>query len=146
MTDTKKAPNPVDVYVGSRVRMRRMMLSISQEKLGVALGLTFQQVQKYERGANRIGSSRMQQIALALHTPIPWFFQGLPNADGSEAATIAADDQTIQRVLASREGVRLVLAFDGVTDAKVRRSLVELVEGVAEVEDEKPNLSVVRAG
>ena len=78
----KKAPNPTDKHVGARVRMRRMMLSMSQEKLGDALGLTFQQVQKYEKGANRIGASRLQQIAHILQVPVSFFFDGAPNAPG----------------------------------------------------------------
>src|SRR5574337_791085 len=75
---TKKAPNPIDKHVGSRVRMRRMMLAISQEKLGDALGLTFQQVQKYEKGTNRIGASRLQQISHVLQVPVAFFFEGAP--------------------------------------------------------------------
>ena len=74
----KKAPNPIDKHVGSRVRMRRMMLGMSQEKLGDALGLTFQQVQKYEKGTNRIGASRLQQISLILQVPVSFFFEGAP--------------------------------------------------------------------
>ena len=78
----KKAPNPIDKHVGSRVRMRRMMLSMSQEKLGDALGLTFQQVQKYEKGTNRIGASRLQQISHILQVPVAFFFEGAPNLHG----------------------------------------------------------------
>ena len=78
----KKAPNPIDKHVGSRVRMRRMMLSMSQEKLGDALGLTFQQVQKYEKGTNRIGASRLQQISLILQVPVSFFFEGAPAPPG----------------------------------------------------------------
>src|SRR3989337_1474607 len=74
----KKAPNPVDKHVGSRVRMRRMMLSMSQEKLGDALGLTFQQVQKYEKGTNRLGASRLQHISDILQVPVSFFFEGAP--------------------------------------------------------------------
>src|SRR5437867_6573283 len=81
----KKAPNPVDRHVGSRVRMRRMMLAMSQEKLGDALGLTFQQVQKYEKGANRIGASRLQQIAHTLQVPVSFFFEGAPAVPGHHA-------------------------------------------------------------
>src|SRR6202161_1024268 len=76
----KKSPNPIDKHVGSRVRMRRMMLSMSQEKLGNALGLTFQQVQKYEKGTNRIGASRLQQISQILQVPVSFFFEGVPAA------------------------------------------------------------------
>src|ERR1700730_17438468 len=79
----KKAPNPIDRHVGSRVRMRRMMLNMSQEKLGDALGLTFQQVQKYEKGTNRIGASRLQQISLILQVPVSFFFEGAPAPPGS---------------------------------------------------------------
>src|SRR3970040_1780121 len=75
----KKVPNPTDKHVGARVRMRRMMLAMSQEKLGDALGLTFQQVQKYEKGANRIGASRLQQISHILQVPVAFFFEGAPN-------------------------------------------------------------------
>ena len=83
----KKAPNPIDKHVGSRVRMRRMMLSMSQEKLGDALGLTFQQVQKYEKGSNRIGASRLQQISLILQVPVSFFFEGAPPPPGGEAGS-----------------------------------------------------------
>src|SRR6476620_566186 len=80
----KKTPNPTDKHVGSRVRMRRMMLSMSQEKLGDALGLTFQQVQKYEKGTNRIGASRLQQISIILQVPFSFFFEGVPTADNAQ--------------------------------------------------------------
>src|SRR3984893_782677 len=83
----KKAPNPIDKHVGSRVRMRRMMLSMSQEKLGDALGLTFQQVQKYEKGTNRIGASRLQQISDILQVAVPFFFEGAPNVSGAARTT-----------------------------------------------------------
>src|SRR5262245_26501641 len=88
----KKAPNPTDRHVGSRVRMRRLMLAMSQEKLGAALGLTFQQVQKYERGANRIGASRLQQMSHILQVPVEFFFEGAPNASaphGSNGSTLS---------------------------------------------------------
>src|SRR5260370_8180758 len=81
-SQAKKSPNPTDKYVGSRVRMRRKMLSMSQEKLGDALGLTFQQVQKYEKGTNRIGASRLQNISLILHAPVSFFFEGTPTLPG----------------------------------------------------------------
>ena len=83
----KKAPNPTDKHVGSRVRMRRMMLGMSQEKLGDALGLTFQQVQKYEKGTNRIGASRLQQISHILQVPVSFFFEGAPSALRPSGAT-----------------------------------------------------------
>ena len=91
----KKAPNPIDKHVGSRVRMRRMMLSMSQEKLGDALGLTFQQVQKYEKGTNRVGASRLQQIAQILQVPVAFFFEGA--SDASAVATSEEDTRSRYR-------------------------------------------------
>ena len=81
---TKKAPNPIDKHVGSRVRMRRMMIGMSQEKLGEKLGITFQQIQKYEKGTNRVGASRLQQIATSLSVPPSFFFEGAPVPDGAD--------------------------------------------------------------
>ena len=85
-----KAPNPVDKYVGSRVRMRRIMLGMSQEKLGEALGLTFQQVQKYEKGTNRVGASRIQQISEILQVPVSFLFEGGPSGTASAEASAKA--------------------------------------------------------
>ena len=99
----KKAPNPIDKHVGSRVRMRRMMLSMSQEKLGDALGLTFQQVQKYEKGTNRIGASRLQQIAHILQVPVSFFFEGAPHAAGPVGTTARRSALAGLRVRLSRD-------------------------------------------
>jgi transcriptional regulator with XRE-family HTH domain len=127
-----KAPNPVDKYVGSRVRMRRIMLGMSQEKLGEALGLTFQQVQKYEKGTNRVGASRIQQISEILQVPVSFLFEGCPSgtasADGFSEATSPA---YVSDFLATSEGLALTRAFTRITDAKLRRSIVELVEQIA---------------
>jgi transcriptional regulator with XRE-family HTH domain len=127
-----KAPNPVDKYVGSRVRMRRIMLGMSQEKLGEALGLTFQQVQKYEKGTNRVGASRIQQISEILQVPVSFLFEGGPSgtpaADGFPEATSPA---YVSDFLATSEGLALTRAFTRITDAKLRRSIVELVEQIA---------------
>ena len=119
----KKAPNPIDRHVGSRVRMRRMMLSMSQEKLGDALGLTFQQVQKYEKGTNRIGASRLQQIADVLRVPIPTLFDGAPTAYHS-------CQRSVQGLLAKPLALRLLLAFDKINDEAARLAVVHLVEGI----------------
>ncbi|MFL6839595.1 MAG: helix-turn-helix domain-containing protein [Bradyrhizobium sp.] len=127
-----KAPNPVDKYVGSRVRMRRIMLGMSQEKLGEALGLTFQQVQKYEKGTNRVGASRLQQISEVLHVPVSFLFDGGPSgvvagngfSEGSSPAYVSD-------FLATSEGLALTRAFTRITDAKLRRSIVDLVEQIA---------------
>src|SRR5262249_48392428 len=86
----RRSPNPTDQHVGSRVRMRRNMLAMSQEKLGAALGLTFQQVQKYERGANRIGASRLQQISQILQVPVAFFFEGGPHASAPHGSSGSA--------------------------------------------------------
>ena len=127
-----KAPNPVDKHVGSRVRMRRIMLGMSQEKLGEALGLTFQQVQKYEKGTNRVGASRIQQISEILQVPDSFLFEGGPSGtinnaglgEGSSPAYVAD-------FLATSEGLALTRAFTRIVDGRLRRSIVELVEQIA---------------
>jgi transcriptional regulator with XRE-family HTH domain len=128
----KKAPNPTDKHVGSRVRMRRIMLSMSQEKLGDALGLTFQQVQKYEKGTNRIGASRLQQIAHTLQVPVSFFFEGAPalhpHPDGMKEAPSPA---YVADFLATSEGLALTKAFMRIKEAKLRRRIVDLVQAIA---------------
>jgi len=127
-----KAPNPVDKYVGSRVRMRRIMLGMSQEKLGDALGLTFQQVQKYEKGTNRVGASRLQQIAEILQVPVSFLFEGGPSAiSAGEDFGEGASPAYISDFLATSEGLALTRAFTRIPDSKLRRSIVELVEQIA---------------
>jgi transcriptional regulator with XRE-family HTH domain len=131
----KKAPNPIDKHVGSRVRMRRMMLAMSQEKLGDGLGLTFQQVQKYEKGTNRIGASRLQQIANILEVPVAFFFEGAPEmpggGQGAGGTTDAPSPSYIAEFLASSDGLALTKAFMQIPDPKLRRRIVELVEQIA---------------
>src|SRR5580658_7342364 len=99
----KKAPNPIDKHVGSRVRMRRMMLSMSQEKLVNALDLTFQQVQKYEKGTNRIGASRLQQISETLQVPVAFFFEGAPS--GAPVNGEAPSPAYVSDFLATSDGL-----------------------------------------
>ena len=135
----KKAPNPIDKHVGSRVRMRRMMLNMSQEKLGDALGLTFQQVQKYEKGTNRIGASRLQQISHILQVPVSFFFDGAPNVPGaqrSDGVSEAPSPAYVSDFLATADGLALTKAFMRISDTKLRRRIVELVEQIAT--SEKP--------
>src|SRR5215471_8584414 len=129
----KKAPNPIDKHVGSRVRMRRMMLAMSQEKLGDALGLTFQQVQKYEKGTNRIGASRLQQISNIPQVPVAFFFEGAPDMvdGGRNAAKDAPSPAYVSDFLATSDGLALTKAFMRITDAKLRRRIVDLVEQIA---------------
>jgi len=126
-----KAPNPVDRYVGSRVRMRRIMLGMSQEKLGEALGLTFQQVQKYEKGTNRVGASRIQQIAEILQVPVSFLFEGGPSGTANAEGIGGPSPSFVSDFLATSEGLALTRAFTRINDAKLRRSIVELVEQIA---------------
>ena len=131
---TKKAPNPIDKHVGSRVRMRRMMLSMSQEKLGDSLGLTFQQVQKYEKGTNRIGASRLQQIANILEVPVSFFFEGAPEFGVPAPATGMNESPSpayVSDFLATSDGLALTKAFMRINDTKLRRRIVDLVEHIA---------------
>jgi transcriptional regulator with XRE-family HTH domain len=132
----KKAPNPIDQHVGSRVRMRRLMLAMSQEKLGAALGLTFQQVQKYEKGTNRIGASRLQQISQILQVPVAFFFEGLPSelapydSSGSALSVAQIDD-----FVSGSDGLRLIGAFMRIDSAALRRRIVMLVQEIAGDDD-----------
>ena len=132
MSLPKKTPNPIDVHVGSRIRLRRNMVSMSQEKLGEALGITFQQIQKYEKGTNRVGASRLQQISQVLGVPVSFFFEDAP---GEAPAGGMAESQSTGFVvdfLSSSEGLQLNRAFARISDAKVRRKIIELVRTLAD--------------
>jgi transcriptional regulator with XRE-family HTH domain len=129
----KKSSNPIDIHVGSRVRMRRMMLSMSQTTLGGALGLTFQQVQKYEKGTNRISASRLQQTADALQVPVTFFFEGGPSVPGASRAKGTAPQMAyVTDFLATKDGLALIKAFTQIKDKKLRGRIVDLVEGIAD--------------
>ena len=124
----EKQPNPIDVHVGSRVKLRRTMLSISQEKLGDALGVTFQQVQKYEKGTNRIGASRLEAIARFLDVPVSYFFKDAPGEDGPRPGfSEDADAIEVVRVLRNPEAREIVKAFSSIEDPKVRKRILDLV-------------------
>ena len=124
--------HPVDVHVGARMRQRRTLLGMSQEKLGDALGLTFQQVQKYEKGTNRIGASRLQQISHILQVPVAFFFEGAPNLHGSsEGMKDAPSPAYVSDFLATSEGLSLTKAFMRIKEPKLRRRIVDLVEEIA---------------
>jgi transcriptional regulator with XRE-family HTH domain len=126
-----KAPNPVDRHVGSRVRMRRLMVGMSQERLGDALGLTFQQIQKYEKGTNRIGASRIQQISEILQVPVSFLFEGVPGgAVSAEGVSDAPSPAYVADFLATSEGLALIRAFTRIPDLKLRRAIVDLVERI----------------
>lgn len=131
-----KAPNPIDKHVGARVRMRRLMVGMSQGKLGDALDVTFQQVQKYEKGANRIGASRLQQLARVLEVPPSFFFEGAPAGDGV-ATGFAEPDSSAYMVdfLSTNEGLQLNRAFAAIKDPKVRKKILDLVQSLASGDD-----------
>jgi transcriptional regulator with XRE-family HTH domain len=124
--------NPTDKHVGSRLRMRRLMFDMSQTDVADALGLTFQQVQKYEKDANRIGASRLQHISQILQVPVPFFFEGGPAAPGLESAAKETDFPAsyVTDFLATSDGLSLVKAFMLIGDPKLRRAIVRLVEAI----------------
>ena len=126
-----KSPNATDKHVGARVRMRRLMLGMSQTKLGEAVGLTFQQIHKYEKGTCRIGGSRLQQFADMLHVPIPFFFEGLPQVSGSSEEGAAPSAAYVDDFLATPDGLSLMKYFTRIKDPKLRRSIVNLVAQIA---------------
>jgi transcriptional regulator with XRE-family HTH domain len=125
-------PNPIDKHVGSRVRMRRMMLGMSQTNLADAFGLTFQQVQKYEKGTNRISASRLQQTAHVLQVPVEFFFEGAPSVPGAPRTkgTLPMPDYAAD-FLATSDGLALTKAFIKIKNKNLRRRIVDLVEGIA---------------
>lgn len=126
-------PDPIDIHVGSRVRLRRTLLGMSQEKLGKALGLTFQQIQKYERGANRIGSSRLYKLSQILSVPVAFFFDELAG-ENNRAAGFAEDKQEEFETnqLSKRETLELVRAYYKITDPKIRKRMFDLVKAVSQ--------------
>jgi transcriptional regulator with XRE-family HTH domain len=124
-----KSSNPIDKQVGSRIRMRRIMLDVNQTKLGDALGITFQQIHKYETGANRIGAGRLQHIAQILQVPVAFFFEDDMPA-GSDPKHMIVSPNTIMDFMATSEGLALAKAFMKIRSMPLRRRIVELVEGI----------------
>jgi transcriptional regulator with XRE-family HTH domain len=134
-----RRPNPIDIHVGGRVRMRRMLLGMSQEKLGELLGLTFQQIQKYEKGTNRIGASRLFELSRILAVPVQYFYDEAPMIDGAVHQNGFAEHgetgtEYVVDFVGSREGIELNRAFLRISSAKVRRSIVDLVRSLADDE------------
>nr|WP_255608983.1 helix-turn-helix transcriptional regulator [Methylosinus sp. Sm6] len=133
----KKAPDPIDRHVGSRVRMQRVLMKMSQEKLGEALGLTFQQVQKYEKGTNRIGASRLQQISKTLNVPPSFFFEGAPTVDATgDGFAEESSSQYVVEFLSTAEGLHLNRAFARIKDPKVRKRVIDLITTLADQTDD----------
>jgi transcriptional regulator with XRE-family HTH domain len=140
-------PNPIDVHVGRRLRLRRTLLGMSQERLGQLLGLTFQQIQKYERGVNRIGSSRLYELGQILDVPISFFFDDMAQDGGApellapglaeDPADFAFDARDLQ--LEKRETLELVRAYNRIPDPAVRKRLFELAKALANLHDRAPN-------
>ncbi len=135
-THSNSGPHPVDLHVGSRVRLRRTLLGMSQEKLATALGLTFQQVQKYERAANRIGSSRLWEISQILGVPVSYFFEDLKKEavfSGSVIGGMAEQNQAEfnPETVSNRESLELLKAYNSIGDTKVRRRILDLVRSVS---------------
>ena len=128
---SKGFPNPIDVHVGNRIRLRRTLLGMSQERLGDLLGLTFQQVQKYEKGVNRIGAGRLFEIARILGVPIDFFYDGV----ASSADTLASAAPPVMEFVSSGEGLQLSLAFMKIKDPKVRKRVLDLVKSLADEEE-----------
>jgi transcriptional regulator with XRE-family HTH domain len=137
MIENKKKPNPVDTHVGSRVRLRRTMLGMSQEKLGEALGITFQQIQKYEKGSNRIGASRLQRITEVLNVPVSFFFEDVPGTAASRPGGLSepSGPDYVVDFLSTSEGLQLNRAFVKISDPKVRRRIIDLVRSLGDSAD-----------
>jgi transcriptional regulator with XRE-family HTH domain len=133
----KKEPNFVDKHVGSRVRMRRMLVGMSQEKLGEALGITFQQVQKYEKGTNRISASRLQQIASVLGVTISFFYEGLPAEVEGGGFAEESSPAFVMDFMASQDGLQLMQNFMRIRNPRIRRSIVDHVRALAEDDESR---------
>jgi transcriptional regulator with XRE-family HTH domain len=133
MIANKKKPNPIDIHVGSRIRLRRNMLGMSQEKLGEGLGITFQQIQKYEKGTNRVGASRLQAISSVLGVPVSYFFEDAPGQSDEGATGMAEVSATnyVVDFLNSAEGLQLNRSFVKITDSRIRKRVIDLVKALS---------------
>lgn len=135
ISKTDRGPNPVDLHVGARVRMRRKFLGMSQEGLAETIDLTFQQVQKYERGSNRISASKLYEISRALKAPVAYFFEGYGATEAVEGFSESESEQFVHGFLMTTEGIELAEAFPRIKNPKWRRRILELVRALAEEED-----------
>ena len=137
----KRSMNPIDAHVGARVRLRRMLIGMSQEKLGEMLGVTFQQIQKYEKGANRIGASRLYEVSKILDVPVQFFFDDLPGEGEKPIArphgfSENGSEPFVMDFVSSSEGLSLNTAYTGIKDSKIRRAFLELVRVVGGKDEE----------
>jgi transcriptional regulator with XRE-family HTH domain len=128
----KKSPNPVDKHVGSRIRTRRLLVGLSQEKLGEGLGITFQQIQKYEKGTNRISASRLQQASRVLGVPVEYFYEGGPQTDGTQTGCAEGATDYVSDFLMTNEGIQLMKAFMRIKVSPVRRRVIDLIDALGE--------------
>jgi len=128
----KKQANPIDAQVGSRLRLRRMMIGMSQERLGELLGLTFQQVQKYEKGVNRIGAGRLFEIARILGVPIFYFYESVSEQLANVSGFAETESPPVLEFVSSGEGLQLSLAYIRIKDPKVRKRVLDLVKSLSE--------------
>jgi len=128
----KKQANPIDGQVGNRVRLRRMLIGMSQERLGELLGLTFQQVQKYEKGVNRIGAGRLYEVSRILGVPIDYFYEGVMANGANGVSEHDAASPPVMEFVSSGEGLQLSLAFMKIKDPKLRKRVLDLVKQMAE--------------
>ena len=128
----KKQANPIDAQVGNRLRLRRMMIGMSQERLGELLGLTFQQVQKYEKGVNRIGAGRLFEIARILGVPIFYFYESVSEQLANAPGFTETESPPVLEFVSSGEGLQLSLAYMRIKDPKVRKRVLDLVKSLSE--------------
>ena len=127
-----RSPAAVDLHVGARIRMRRRFLGLTQLVLAESLGLTFQQVQKYERGANRVSASKLYEIARALSVPVPYFFEGLATANPEDVDEARGAERSIREFLLTSEGQELASLYPRISHPRLRRQVLELVRTIAE--------------
>jgi transcriptional regulator with XRE-family HTH domain len=132
---TRRDPNYIDVHVGSRIRMRRQLVSMSQEKLGELLGITFQQVQKYEKGSNRISASRLYYTAKILGVPVQSFFEDLPGSEASEGFKEGHEEPNVMSSLMNAEGIQLAKAFRDADNATKRKLIASLARAIVDMKD-----------
>jgi len=135
ISKVEHGPNPVDLHVGARVRMRRKFLGMSQEGLAETIDLTFQQVQKYERGSNRISASKLYEISKALKAPVSYFFEGYGEGENPDGFSESESEQFVHGFLMTTEGIELAEAFPRIKNPKHRRRILDLVRALAEDED-----------